>query len=92
MSLSYANGTGASRYRALKRQFDLDDACLEDLKDEMFFGHPMADENDRGFVWTGTSPERELGVDPDTDKEILSQGFVCFDLLKFPSLSLWYNA
>src|SRR5215475_11665844 len=40
-------------YRTLKRQFDLDDAALEDLKEELLFAHPqIADEEGRGLVWT----------------------------------------
>jgi hypothetical protein len=41
-------------YRTLKRQFDLEDAALEDLKEELLFAHPeIADEDGRGLVWTG---------------------------------------
>jgi hypothetical protein len=40
-------------YRALKRQFDLDDEILEDLKEELLFSHPVVDEDSRGLVWTG---------------------------------------
>ena len=40
-------------YRALKRQFDLDDDYLEDLKDAILFVHPVVDEDGRGLVWTG---------------------------------------
>jgi class 3 adenylate cyclase/tetratricopeptide (TPR) repeat protein len=41
-------------YRMLKRQFDLDEAALEDLKEELLFAHPqVADEDGRGLVWTG---------------------------------------
>ena len=44
-------------YRTLKRQFDLDDATLEDLKEELLFAHPqIADEDGRGLVWT-SDPE-----------------------------------
>jgi len=44
-------------YRTLKRQFDLDDAALEDLKDELLFAHPqIADEDGRGLVWTVDIP------------------------------------
>jgi class 3 adenylate cyclase/tetratricopeptide (TPR) repeat protein len=40
-------------YRTLKRQFNLDDAALEDLKEELLFAHPqLADEDGRGLVWT----------------------------------------
>jgi len=41
-------------YRALKRQFDLDDAYLEDLKDELIYAKKLAvDEDNRVLVWTG---------------------------------------
>jgi len=39
-------------YRALKRQFDLDDDFLEDLKDAILYAHPVVDDG-RGLVWTG---------------------------------------
>ena len=39
-------------YRTLKREFDLDDAALEDLKEDLFFAHPhIVDEDGRGLVW-----------------------------------------
>ncbi len=41
-------------YRALKRQFELDDAFLDDLKAELLDSqHPVRDENGRFLVWTG---------------------------------------
>jgi len=41
-------------YRALKRQFGIDDAYLEDLKEEFLYAHATTVEaDDRGFVWTG---------------------------------------
>ncbi|ETX01353.1 hypothetical protein [Candidatus Entotheonella palauensis] len=40
-------------YRSLKEQFDLDDAALEALKEELFFSRPeIKDEVGRGLVWT----------------------------------------
>src|SRR5712691_3542747 len=45
---------GRVTYRALKRQFDLDDAFLEDLKEELIYGQQLAvDEDGRVLVWTG---------------------------------------
>lgn len=38
-------------YRALQRQFDLDAAYLEDLKEELLYSHPVIDDG-RGLVWT----------------------------------------
>ncbi len=41
-------------YRALKRQFDLDDEYLDDLKDELVEAKQIAkDENGKVLVWTG---------------------------------------
>ena len=50
-------------YRALKRQFDLDDAALADLKEELLFSHPVVEEDGRGLVWSGVpaTPETENG-------------------------------
>jgi len=45
---------GRVSYRALKRQFAIQDDYLEDLKDAILFAHPeVIDEEGRGFVWTG---------------------------------------
>jgi class 3 adenylate cyclase len=43
---------GRLTYRTLRRQFDLDDTTLEDLKEEILFAHPqVVDEQGRGLVW-----------------------------------------
>jgi TOMM system kinase/cyclase fusion protein len=45
---------GRVSYRALKRQFDLDDAYLEDLKDELLYAKRLAvDEEGKVLVWIG---------------------------------------
>jgi hypothetical protein len=45
---------GRLSYRALKRQFGIDDAYLADLTDAILFAHPeVIDEQGRGLVWTG---------------------------------------
>jgi class 3 adenylate cyclase len=45
---------GRVSYRALKRQFGIDDAYLADLTDAILFAHPeVRDEAGRGLVWTG---------------------------------------
>jgi tetratricopeptide (TPR) repeat protein len=47
---------GRLTYGALKRQFQLDDAYLEDLKAELIEGQRIAmDENGRVLVWTGAA-------------------------------------
>ena len=45
---------GRVTYNVLKRQFGLDDACLQDLKDEIIEAQRVAvDEDGRVLVWTG---------------------------------------
>ena len=45
---------GRASYRALKRQFDLDDSYLEDLKAEIIDVHQVAiDQSGTMLVWTG---------------------------------------
>ena len=45
---------GRLTYGILKRQFQLDDAALDDLKDELIVGQRLAvDEDGRVLVWTG---------------------------------------
>src|SRR4029434_4985475 len=45
---------GRVSYRAMRRQFVLDEAYLEDLKEAILFAHPqIIDEEGRGLVWTG---------------------------------------
>ena len=53
---------GRVSYRALKRQFALDDDYLEDLKEELLFSQQeIRDEDGRGLVWTGdgTTPPQQ---------------------------------
>src|SRR6266478_3732944 len=54
-------------YRALQRQFQLDDAALQDLRDELLYAHPQVrDDDGRGLLWTGdagsTAPPRATPV------------------------------
>jgi len=45
---------GRVTYRTLQRQFQLDDAALDDLKDELLYAHPqIRDDAGRGLIWTG---------------------------------------
>ena len=45
---------GRVSYRALKRQFGLDDDYIEDLKEELIYAQRLAvDEDNRVLVWTG---------------------------------------
>src|SRR5438552_13325226 len=45
---------GRLTYRTLQRQFHLDDAALDDLKDELIYGQRLAvDEEGKVLVWAG---------------------------------------
>ena len=45
---------GRVSYRTVTRQFALDEASLDDLKEAMLFTYPQSvDEAGRGLVWTG---------------------------------------
>ena len=61
---------GRVTYRGLKREFQLDDACLEDLKDELINAQPLAvDEQAAILVWTGTPPGTEPGIRQQAEAE-----------------------
>ncbi len=48
---------GRVTYRALKREFNLEDDYLEDLKDAILCAHPkVIEEQGWGIVWTGDPP------------------------------------
>src|SRR5262245_18123732 len=52
-------------YRALKRQFALDDEDLEALKDELIYAKRLAvDEDGRVLVWTGGTPSAPPTASP----------------------------
>jgi class 3 adenylate cyclase/predicted ATPase len=62
---------GRVTYRALQRQFQLDDAALDDLKAQLLYAHPqMVDDAGRGLIWIGatvsdpTSAALSTGVSP----------------------------
>src|SRR2546425_3642735 len=57
---------GRVSYRALKRQFDLDDEYLEDLKAEIIQAKKLAvDEDGAVLVWAGASTISEPTSPPD---------------------------
>ena len=62
---------GRVTYRALKREFNLDDAFLEDLKEELIYGQKLAvDEDSKVLVWTGnTEPATTPASTPATTQE-----------------------
>ena len=58
---------GRVTYRALKRQFELDDDFFEDLKEELLYAHPEAqDDGGRGLIWNGAREESSSSSQPPT--------------------------
>ncbi len=58
---------GRISYRALKRQFDLDDEYVEDLKVEIIEVHKLAvDQDGKMLVWIGESAMVPEPVPPST--------------------------
>src|SRR5215510_11540223 len=52
-------------YRALKRRFALDDAYLDDLKEELIYAKRLAlDEDSRVLIWAGDAEESLLPAPP----------------------------
>ena len=55
-AISMLQRRGRLTYRTLQRQFQLDDAALEDLKEELIYGQRLAvDEEGRVLVWSGVT-------------------------------------
>src|SRR6266446_4878204 len=62
---------GRVTYRTLKRQFQLDDDVLEDLKEALIDGQRLAvDEDGRVLVWTGGASTPEASASPPPHQEI----------------------
>ena len=70
-ALAMLQRRGRVTYRALTRQFRLDDDHLEALTDELLYAHPSVVEDDgRGLVWMGeTRPTPTPGFPPAPDQE-----------------------
>ncbi len=72
-------------YRALKRQFHLDDDSLDDLKLELIEVKQVAVDHDRTMlVWTGDPPEQDRGTQRETESETRLQAVLplIIDLLQ----------
>jgi class 3 adenylate cyclase len=66
---------GRLTYGTLKRQFQLDDAALDDLKNELIEGQRLAlDERGNVLVWTGGADAPQLRPSPPTADVQLTQG------------------
>src|SRR5499426_2697951 len=56
---------GRLTYGTLKRQFQLDDAALDDLKEQLLYAHPqVVDDAGRGVVWTGATAGAPTATPP----------------------------
>jgi predicted ATPase/class 3 adenylate cyclase len=44
---------GRVSYRALKMRLGIDDECLDVLKEELLYVHPVIDDEGKGLIWTG---------------------------------------
>jgi hypothetical protein len=57
---------GRVAYRALMRQFALDEAYLEDLKEALLYAHPQVRDDGRGLVWeeAAVAPPMATAVSP----------------------------
>src|SRR4029434_10975380 len=65
---------GRVSYRALKRQFALDDDYLADLTEALLFAHPqILDEGGRGLVWTELSGATSATAAPPPGAPLLPQ-------------------
>ena len=62
-ALAMLQRRGRVTYRTLQRQFNLDEAALEDLKDALRFAHPqVVDEAGQGLVWPTTAADQPAPV------------------------------
>jgi class 3 adenylate cyclase/predicted ATPase len=61
---------GRVSYRALKRQFALDDELLADLRAELHYAHyPIEEDHDQGLVWTGETAPPSVHTPPSPRPE-----------------------
>ena len=60
---------GRVSYRALKRQFQLDDETLADLTAELLYAHHPVGEEGSGLVWLGDASPAPEGPSPVLQQE-----------------------
>jgi predicted ATPase/class 3 adenylate cyclase len=74
-TLDWLQREGRISYRALKREFDLDDEFLADLKDEIIEAKRLAvDENGKVLVWVGEAGERKAKSEEREKAELKEPG------------------
>ena len=72
-TLAWLQREGRVSYRALKREFELEDEFLEDLKVEIIEAKRLAsDENDKVLVWMGNPGTQDAGNAKRTEVEALA--------------------
>src|SRR5438034_1381163 len=65
---------GRVSYPALKRRFALDDDYIEDLKTELFYVHPVVDDDGKGLIWTGEADTKSASSStPLAQQEAIQQ-------------------
>src|SRR5438093_10793099 len=75
-TLAWLQREGRVSYRALKREFDLDDEFLEDVKAELIEAKRLAiDENGKVLVWVGEGAEGKKAKRAKGEREAESQSF-----------------
>ena len=59
---------GRVTYRALKREFDLEEDAPDDLKEELLYTHPeVADDAGRRLIWNGAG--QSVSAPPRTSEQ-----------------------
>jgi class 3 adenylate cyclase len=68
-ALAMLQRRGRVAYRLLKRQFNLDDESLEDLREALLYAHPVVDDG-RGLLWSGApatpDPDAQRGAEVES--------------------------
>ncbi|MDH3602873.1 MAG: adenylate/guanylate cyclase domain-containing protein [Candidatus Tectomicrobia bacterium] len=69
--LEHLQRQGRVSYRALKRQFYIDDDFIEDLREELHYAHESTVQADeRGFMWTGQDTSDHTQIPPPTSDHV----------------------
>jgi hypothetical protein len=77
---------GRVSYRALQRQFDVNDDLLAEIKDEIIYAqHPVAEDGERGLIWTGDAETTETST--EAQPQPLPQSETVTPLPNKPSIS-----
>jgi hypothetical protein len=77
-TLTWLQRDGRVSYRALKREFNLDDEYIEDIKAELIEAKRLAvDENGKVLVWTGDGikgeKDKRINGESEDEKDVISR-------------------